>query len=628
MGKRLRNQWNRLSGFARWSLLAELVLLAVVVATFLAMSHKVAANPATGSTPGMLSIHWGDPAVTAGDHANVGGPSWFVSAFKVGGVWDAQTPAWRVAAEDTDSTRALIVSFDPVTVPKNLTLRQRLLDTAGGVLTVDLLDANRNPVAINLSGNLIQGLGGIREVVTAISLAPYPNATAIRLHRERGEIVLLETTLSALFDSPTIVPIADTPASTVTVPATSPENSSATPVTPTVASVSSVNRLALNQIQAQLHDYLGPVFRQTFRAQLKSSSPVDPAKLAALDPDDFCAYAAVLNGIDPVEAGLLIRNWFDNTATLAKSSPRQLARLAALAGKVRPSDLLDYSLTREQVMLVESQIAVVYAQNKADFDMLNDLSRACLAVCEFDKASEWAVHACNWVIGTEAKQQAVTLDVIRPVADLLRDTGTTTNSQTSAALAATLAQLAQKSLDLEPGDADRFSLAARTPEGRRILDAALETNGVPNVAIGKIIGGTSKDNPAVFRSWQTILDAKIASTAGDIRAGWLSIRGYMDMYAVTPRQSLRRFAWIAQAQKTVVSAEAKRAATLELVEFYREQNRSELAIKSLEDASLGGDPNIAARLARTREEAAQRQVDAARRNQLCEEVRGNRRGQP
>lgn len=132
-------------------------------------------------------LPWGDPAFTATNETRYAWPAWMVAAFKDGGEWDANVPAWRVEAGETNAA-GLNIAFDRALLTNDLRMRLDLDGAAGSELYLDLYGTNEAVVASNVLDNLFLS-GGTGEVrVYSVPLEAHPEAAGLRLRHGTGEV--------------------------------------------------------------------------------------------------------------------------------------------------------------------------------------------------------------------------------------------------------------------------------------------------------------------------------------------------------------------------------------------------------------------------------------------------------
>ena len=612
MTELLETGWNRMSGFARWTLLTVLAATCiggVVVATVTTLA--IGQNDAV--LPSYAYLRWGAEDTTDGDKALCLAPTWFVGAFKIGGEWNAETPAWTVD-QQVDRNAILNMVVNRGLLATNAILVVNLYDQPGASLFLNLCDVQGKPVETNLYGNLLLGKGSAMTIYLGVPLADYPAAACIQLRRGQGAIAVYDSLLCKGGNGDGIErKYPKTPETQVpgqAAEAAGPEAAGAAtqaPTTPAAAMV--LDRAKLAGLQDEFHEHLGPISRKTLLARLKNLFGIDAGNVDQLSADDFIAYVEALWCADGDECRKLIGAWFASEAAWAKSTAKQLAHLAALAAKIRPRELIDYPLSHDTLNRLAALIQGEIDEGAADFEMLADMAKAWLGVYHGPNAQVWAAKACDLVLGTPAKRAAVAFNDARAVAELLKQTGTMSNVVASTQLANAAVSLAARGqFILGPGDAERFAPAATTTEGKALLMAALNVG--PDLGLAKVVGSGCRMHGSLL-AWKADLNNRIAGSSGDTKALWLLARGHMDAYLVTPANTLRRFAWIKQAEKHGQSDVGKRMAVRERANFYRERQRPQLALKLLKDSSdSGGD--IPALLAEVQEETAGKRRDDAR----------------
>ena len=612
MTELIRKGWRSMSGFARWTLLTVLAATCIggaVVATVTTLA--IGQNDAV--LPSYAYLRWGAEDTTDGDKALCLAPTWFVGAFKIGGEWNAEIPAWTVDREvDKDAILNMVVNRGVLAT--NAILVVNLYDQPGASLFLDLHDVQGKPVETNLYGNLLLGKDSTMTLYLGVPLADYPAATCIQLRRGQGAMAVYDSLLCKGGDGDGIerkYPKAQQePAAQETGQTAAPEQGSAVQQAPSVPATAMVlDRTKLATLEEQLHGYLGPISRKALLTSLKELFGIDESNVDQLSAEDFITYAGALWCADGDECRKLIGSWFASETAWAKSTAKQLARLAALAAKIRPRELIDYPLSHETLDRLTALIQGELDNGTADFETLSNITKAWMGAYHGPNAQIWAIKACDLVLGTPGKRAAVAFNDARAGAELLKQTGTFTDKTASVQLANAAVSLAARGqFILGPGDAERFAPAATTKDGKAILMAAL--NAGPDLGLAKVIGSGCRTHKALH-AWKADLNGRIVGSSGDAKALWLLARGHMDAYLVTPANTLRRFAWVKQAEKHAENDAGKRMAVRERANFYRERQRPQLALKLLRDSSDSGG-GIPALLAEVQEETAGKRRDDAR----------------
>jgi hypothetical protein len=142
-----------------------------------------------------IYIDWGNTAFTTDDDFIYTGPIWWLSAFRTGGLWQTNPPAWTVASTEADGVGSLCIEIDRGVQTNNLVMSLHLHDHAGAALGVDLLDTNGIVVAGNIYSNILTGTDADVELKLFIPLIANSSASVIRLFRTTGEITVYETLL-------------------------------------------------------------------------------------------------------------------------------------------------------------------------------------------------------------------------------------------------------------------------------------------------------------------------------------------------------------------------------------------------------------------------------------------------
>jgi len=145
------------------------------------------------------TVYWGAPRYTVGEHYVLppDAPEWLVAAFKDGGHFATNVPAWYVPAAKADETPAcLYVLLDREKLREaDLCLQVELYSSRRASLMVDLADAEFETVATNVAGNLVLDHNELIQVAAALPIAQNESATFIRLRHESGGLIVTETTL-------------------------------------------------------------------------------------------------------------------------------------------------------------------------------------------------------------------------------------------------------------------------------------------------------------------------------------------------------------------------------------------------------------------------------------------------
>ena len=142
-----------------------------------------------------LYIDWGNAAFTTGDDFLYTGPIWWLSAFRTGGLWQTNPPAWTVASTEADGLGSLCIEIDRGVQTNNLVMSLLLHDHAGASLGIDLLDVFGSVVAADLYGNILSGTDSDIELKLSIPLLDNTSASVISLFRTTGEITVYDTLL-------------------------------------------------------------------------------------------------------------------------------------------------------------------------------------------------------------------------------------------------------------------------------------------------------------------------------------------------------------------------------------------------------------------------------------------------
>ncbi len=141
-------------------------------------------------------VGWGDPRYTLGDDVVYTWPPWMVAAYRDGGHWQTNPPAyWYVEAGATAGVGRLFLEVDRALLTNDTVLSLQLLDATNGVLHADLYDAGMVVVATNLFGNLLGAADAPLHLVLPLPLEAYPAAVGVRLRRETGPVTVFESLL-------------------------------------------------------------------------------------------------------------------------------------------------------------------------------------------------------------------------------------------------------------------------------------------------------------------------------------------------------------------------------------------------------------------------------------------------
>ena len=148
-------------------------------------------------------IPWGDfTCVSNEDVLFSPWPDWMVAAFKIGGAWNTNIPAWVVEAGDTNEA-ALNIEVDRIHLTNNVLMQLDYVDHSNATLMLDLYgfpgtnDPNEPFFTSNLFNNLLSGGGGVTSRTFTIPFGLYTNATGIRLRRDAGAMTIFDTLLSS-----------------------------------------------------------------------------------------------------------------------------------------------------------------------------------------------------------------------------------------------------------------------------------------------------------------------------------------------------------------------------------------------------------------------------------------------
>jgi hypothetical protein len=148
-------------------------------------------------------IPWGDSACVSNEDVLFSPwPDWMASAFKIGGAWDTNIPAWMVGAGDTNEA-SLNIEVDRFLLTNNVLMQLDYVDHSNATLMLDLYefpgtnDPNEPVFTSNLFNNLLSGGGGVTSRTFTIPFGLYTNAVGIRLRRDAGAMTIFDTLLSS-----------------------------------------------------------------------------------------------------------------------------------------------------------------------------------------------------------------------------------------------------------------------------------------------------------------------------------------------------------------------------------------------------------------------------------------------
>ena len=137
-------------------------------------------------------IPWGDPSFTRTNGVVYVWPDWMVAAFKSGGSWDTNVPAWHVANAETNEA-GLNIEVDRTWLTNNLAMKLQLSGSAGAALYLDLYDTNGLIIVTNLLDNLLSGTGSIKTF--SIPLETNLAAVGLWLRHGTGDVTVSEALL-------------------------------------------------------------------------------------------------------------------------------------------------------------------------------------------------------------------------------------------------------------------------------------------------------------------------------------------------------------------------------------------------------------------------------------------------
>ena len=125
---------------------------------------------------------WGHPQFTDGDSYFYIGPSWWLGAGKVGGVW-GDGPCWTVPSGERG---LLTIDLDRTQMTNNLMLNLLHEHVVDCQVFLDLGDTNAVYVATNLYGNLSSGSGEQELSRYILPLELFPTASKIVIDATAG----------------------------------------------------------------------------------------------------------------------------------------------------------------------------------------------------------------------------------------------------------------------------------------------------------------------------------------------------------------------------------------------------------------------------------------------------------
>ena len=134
-------------------------------------------------------IPWGQPLFTRTNSTVYTWPNWMVAAYKVGGEWNTNLPAWHVPADETNEA-GLRLEFNRLFLSNNLVMQMGYIDHSNSALYADLYDTNETVVASNILDNLLSGSGTAAVRNFTLPLALYTNAVGLQLRRGFGEVTI------------------------------------------------------------------------------------------------------------------------------------------------------------------------------------------------------------------------------------------------------------------------------------------------------------------------------------------------------------------------------------------------------------------------------------------------------
>ncbi len=141
-----------------------------------------------------IFVEWGEPRFTSSNTYSYPGPDWWLEAWKNGGQWDTNTPAWHVSPDNTNVAEVYI-DLLRCCLTNDVAMKLNLYDHTNASIYVDLVDTNYVTVATNLFGNVMSGSDQAITFTTNVPMSTYTNASTIVLWRGSGEIDLYTTSI-------------------------------------------------------------------------------------------------------------------------------------------------------------------------------------------------------------------------------------------------------------------------------------------------------------------------------------------------------------------------------------------------------------------------------------------------
>jgi hypothetical protein len=298
----------------------------------------------------------------------------------------------------------------------------------------------------------------------------------------------------------------------------------------------------------------------------------------------------------------------DEAAALPSTSPEELARL--MRG-MAASDRRAAGLVIEEA---EKVWQAADARKPLALDILEPVVGCYVRLGDTEKAQAWAMKAYVAMVGSEAARASVSPADLARLADLLGQASLTGEGKGFPGYAAVLARFAVEGT-LEVKDPVLLADPLGTDEARKVLrDVLVDSHDQPRLAAAKILA-VAYQRAEESGAWRSLLEDKISTGAGDIKALWLAAKAYTDTLVTDPPNPLRRKMWL-DAALAAASSEPVRVAVLEeFVDFYRSVQRPGLGAELLESVAHQFGAEAAAKLDRLRsdlvkEEAARQEAVA------------------
>ena len=152
--------------------------------------------------PEFVAIPWGDPALADGDMMTVIGPTWCLGAKKAGGTWgraDSSLPlsGWIVSGSETNDA-SLLISLDRQQLGSDLRMDVTLVGSTNLSLAVELLGESGDVVGAIPSEEFGADVAVAVMKTLLLPLQRFPQAGGVRIRRERGSVVIYNTTLTRI----------------------------------------------------------------------------------------------------------------------------------------------------------------------------------------------------------------------------------------------------------------------------------------------------------------------------------------------------------------------------------------------------------------------------------------------